>query len=136
MKKRITLTMKEINRLKVLSMLEEQLITRAEAAEKLNVSQRQVYRIQKSYREKGDQGLVHGNRGKPSQRRIGKEVRDKIQNLLNETYSDYNTLIFQEILSEQFGINMSYSTLQSIRKAGEHPTLEKRNPSCTTIYGL
>jgi hypothetical protein len=31
MKKRITLIMKEINRLKVVSMLEEQMITRAEA---------------------------------------------------------------------------------------------------------
>jgi transposase len=143
MNKRITLTMKEIKRLKVMSMLEEKLMTRTEAAEKLNVSERQVYRIQKSYREKGDQGLVHGNRGKPSQRRIGKEVRDKIQNLLNETYSDYNTLHFQEILSEQFGINMSYSTLQSIRRAAGHPTPRKkksqphrnrRTPS--PIYGM
>jgi len=36
--------MKEIKRLKVMTM----------AAEKLKVSERQVYRIQKSYREKGE----------------------------------------------------------------------------------
>ena len=70
MQKRITLTMKEIKRLKVMSMLEEKLMTRTEAAEKLNVSERQVYRIQKSYRERGEQGLVHGNRGNPSRRRV------------------------------------------------------------------
>ena len=52
--------MKEIKRLKVMTMIEGKLMTRAEAAEKLKVSERQVYRIQKSYREKGEQGLVHG----------------------------------------------------------------------------
>ena len=85
MNKRITLTMKEIKRLKVMSMLEEQLMTRAEAAQKLNLSERQVYRIQKSYREKGEQGLVHGNRGKPSQRSISKEVCTQITTLLKSS---------------------------------------------------
>jgi len=45
MNKRITLTMKEIKRLIVMSMLEEKLMTRTEAAEKLNISERQLYRI-------------------------------------------------------------------------------------------
>lgn len=135
--------MKEIKRLKVMSMLEEKLMTRAEAAEKLNVSERQVYRIQKSYREKGEQGLVHGNRGKPSQRRVSQEIRTRIQKLLKETYSDYNTLHFQEILSEQFDISISYSTLQSIRREAGYPTPRKkksqphrnrRTPS--PIYGM
>jgi len=35
-----------------MTMIEGKLMTRAEAAEKLKVSERQVYRIQKSYREK------------------------------------------------------------------------------------
>ena len=126
MNKRITLTMKEIKRLKVMSMLEEKLMTRTEAAEKLNVSERQVYRIQKSYREKGEQGLVHGNRGKPSQRRVSRQVRAKIQKLLEESYSDYNTLHFQEILLERYDINISYSTLQSIRREAGYPTPRKK----------
>jgi len=118
--------MKEIKRLKVMSMLEEKLMTRTEAAEKLNVSERQVYRIQKSYREKGEQGLVHGNRGKPSQRRVSRQVRAKIQKLLEESYSDYNTLHFQEILLERYDINISYSTLQSIRREAGYPTPRKK----------
>lgn len=143
MEKRITLTMKEIKRLKVVSMLEEKLMTRAEAAEKLNVSERQVYRIQKSYREKGEQGLVHGNRGKPSQKRVSKKVHTKIKTLLEKQYSDYNTLHFQEILAEEYGINISYSTLQSIRRAAGYPTPRKkkaqphrkrRTPS--SVYGM
>lgn len=135
--------MKEIKRLKVMSMLEEKLMTRTEAAEKLNVSERQVYRIQKSYRERGEQGLVHGNRGNPSRRRVSRPIQDKIQKLLEETYSDYNTLHSQEILLEQYDINISYSTLQSIRKKAGYPTPRKkksqphrnrRTPS--PIYGM
>lgn len=80
-------------------MLEEKLMTRAEAAEKLNISERQVYRIQKSYREKGEQGIVHGNREKPSLRRVSEQVRTKIKTLLKKQYSNYNSLPFQEILA-------------------------------------
>ena len=109
-----------------MSMLEEKLMTRTEAAEKLNVSERQVYRIQKSYREKGEQGLVHGNRGKPSRRRVSRQVRAKIQKLLEESYSDYNTLHFREILLERYDINISYSTLQSIRREAGYPTPRKK----------
>ena len=114
--------MREIKRLKVLTLVEHGNLTRVEAAQELKMSERQLYRIQKAYREKGEQGLKHGNCGKPSHRRINKEVRDKIQTLLEETYSDYNTLHFQEILSKTYGVEISYSTLQSIRRKEKHPT--------------
>jgi len=120
--------MEEIKRLKVMTMVEGKLMTRAEAAEKLKVSERQVYRIQKSYREKGEQGLVHGNRGHRSHRRISDEVRDKIKNLLADQYADYNTLHFQEILSEEYEVNISYSTLQCIRREVGYPTPRKKKP--------
>ena len=73
MEKSITLTMKEIKKLRVISMLEEKLMRRAKAAKKLNMSKRLFYRIQKSYREKGEQGSVHGNCIKSSQKRVCKE---------------------------------------------------------------
>jgi len=114
--------MKEIKRLKVMTMLEQQQMTRAEAAEKLTVSERQVYRIQKLYREKGEQGLIHGNRGKVSHRRINETVRSEITSLLKDEYADYNSLHFQEILSERYGITISYSTLQTIRRTAGYPT--------------
>jgi transposase len=126
MNKRITLTMKEIKRLKMLTLIENGKLTRAEAAKKLGLSERQLYRIQKSYREKGEQGLIHGNRGKASHRRIGEVVRMKIKALLEDQYADYNTLHFQEILAEDYGIQLSYSTLQSIRREAGYPTPRKK----------
>ena len=56
--------MKEIKRLKLMTLVEAGRLTRAEADKKLEMSERQLYRIQKSYREKKEQGLVHGNRWK------------------------------------------------------------------------
>jgi len=40
--------MKEVKRIKVLTLIEEGKLTRAEAAKKLGLSERQLYRIQKS----------------------------------------------------------------------------------------
>lgn len=126
MEKRITLTMKEIKRLKVLTLISEGELTRAEGAKRLGLSERQLYRIQKTYREKGEQGLIHGNRGKVSHRKIGEDVRGEIQALLEDQYEDYNSLHFQEILAEEHGIQISYSTLQSIRRTVGYPTPRKK----------
>lgn len=116
------MTLEEIKRLKVLTLVEERHMTRAEAAKKLNVSERHLYRLQKSYRAKGEQGLVHGNRGRVSPRRISEEIQTKIETLLEEEYPDYNTLHFQEILAEEYGIMIGYTTLQSIRRRTKRPT--------------
>ena len=118
--------MKEIKRLKVLTLIETGQLKRAEAAKKLELSERQLYRIQKSYREKGEQGLIHGNRGKGSPRRISDEVKGQIKKLLEDQYEDYNTLHFQEILAEKYGITLGYSTLQNIRREAGYPTPRKK----------
>lgn len=118
--------MKEIKRLKVMEMIRAGQMTRAEAAEKLQLSERQVYRIQHAYREKGEQGLVHGNRGKASHRRVKEKDRTQIIELLEGTYQDYNTLHFQEVLEEKYGVKVSYGTLQTIRKECGHPTPRKK----------
>src|SRR3989338_5671439 len=52
-----------------------------ELAEALGLCERQIYRLKTRYREKGAQGLAHGNRGRKSPRRIPREMRDKIVKL-------------------------------------------------------
>ena len=53
--------MKEIKRLKVLTLVEHGNLTRVKAAQELNISGRQLYRIQKVFRDKEEQWLIHGN---------------------------------------------------------------------------
>jgi hypothetical protein len=43
-----------------------------------NMSYRQTKRIQRALREKGIKGLIHGNRGRPSHRRVSEWLRQKV----------------------------------------------------------
>ncbi len=66
MENKVTMTQKEVTRLEVMQALEAGMMVGREAAEVLGVSERQVKRLRKAYRERGATGLVHGNRGKRS----------------------------------------------------------------------
>ena len=87
--------MKEIKRLKVLTLVEAGQLTRVEATRKLGKCERQLYRIQKSNRKKGEQGLVHCNHGKGSRRPINEWIKGHLKKLLEDKYQDYTTLHFQ-----------------------------------------
>jgi hypothetical protein len=54
----------------------------------LNLSKRQVQRIEKKVKEKGLLGIIHGNRGKPSPRAF--DCEDRVIELVRETYFDFN----------------------------------------------
>ena len=116
MKTQVILNMKEQKRLAVLNKVETGQITITEAAEMLALSERQVKRIRKTYREKGAAGLAHGNRGKVSTRRIREEVRQQVIKLVEEKYRDYNDQHLTEKLAELHGIELSRSTVRTIRR--------------------
>lgn len=61
---------KERDRLKVLTESNKGLITPAEAASQLEISERQVRRLLRKLRSVGDRAVVHGLRGQASNRRI------------------------------------------------------------------
>jgi len=87
---RVTLTIKEWKRARVLHDLQEGRITGTQTAQVLGLSLRQVWRLAKSYREKGEQGLAHGNRLRPSPRRVSESVRKAVLQLATTTFRDYN----------------------------------------------
>ena len=69
MKETITLNTHEQKRLMILNRLIVGHLTAAEAAEVLDLSERQVRRLRAAYRKEGAAVLAHGNRGRqPSHR--------------------------------------------------------------------
>jgi predicted DNA-binding protein (UPF0251 family) len=124
--KRVTLSNKEIKRLEVMQMLEARQMTGAEAAQVLELSERQVWRIKKAYRKKGAVGLVHGNRGKVSARRTPEAIRKQVTELANKEYRDYNDQHFTEELEERYAIRLSRSTVRRIRRAAGLGSPRKR----------
>jgi transposase len=125
--KRVTLSEKEVKRLYVVQQMDAGQLTGQEAAAVLGLSERQVWRLKKAYREKGAVGLAHGNRGKVSPRRTPEEVKGRIVELARKDYKDYNDQHLTEKLAEKHGIVLSRSAVRRIRRgwvaraSGGHP---------------
>jgi len=68
---RIALSQRERDRLKVLHEVKQKHSTQAEAAERLKVTDRQVRRLLSALEGRGDGAVVHGLRGRPSNRKLG-----------------------------------------------------------------
>jgi transposase len=124
--KRVTLTHKELKRLKVLQEKEAGRMTTREAAEALELSVRQVRRLERAYRERGAEGLAHDNRGKVSPRRTPEAIRKRVVELANKEYKDYNDQHFTEELADRHGIRLSRSTVRRIRRAAGQGSPRKR----------
>ena len=78
--------------------LTEHRLTQAEAAEKLEISIRQVQRLVKSYRESNYQGLISKKRGKAGNHTISIEIKAKILDIIIKHYSDFGPTLAREKL--------------------------------------
>jgi transposase len=116
MREQVTLNLKEQKRLKVLNDLEAGTTTIQKASEVLGLSVRHVFRLQARYRLEGAAALAHGNRGRTSHRRLPTEVRDKIIGLVRKEFSDYNDYHLTDILTEEYSIRVSRSSVRRIRR--------------------
>src|ERR1022692_3883502 len=70
----LLMTQADRDRLVALKKAKRKLISQGEAAEELGLSIRQVQRLLDGLKERGDKAVVHGLRGKPSNRRIEEEM--------------------------------------------------------------
>ena len=130
MENKVTLTMKEQHKLKMVIDYEAGKIRAQRAAELLGITKRQFRRLVAAYRQRGIVGLAHGNRGRSPANRISEAVRQEILRLAKETYRDYNDCHFTEELAEQAEpILVSRSTLRRIRRAtGQGSPRKRRAP--------
>lgn len=92
---------KERRRLEVLSRVKREEISLVEAAQILDLSYRQTKRVYKRLREEGDSGLVHKQRGKPSNRQISPTVKKNVLNRYQERYEGFGPTLASEKLKEE-----------------------------------
>ena len=78
---------KEIKRIKVLELLVNGRMTNQEAAESLGLCRRQIIRLRKKYTTQGEMGLIHGNRDRHPQHRIGEWIRHDVLRAQEEGYT-------------------------------------------------
>jgi len=117
----------ELKRLHVIQKVLEKVIKQVEAAEILLLSSRQIRRIVKRIRVEGDKGIIHKSRGRPSNRRIPRKIRDKVIQLYRKEYEDFGPTLASEKLQERNGIGISDETLRMwLMEAGDWKKIRRR----------
>ena len=64
----------------------------------MSLCRRQIIRLRKKYTTQGEMGLIHGNRDRRPQHRIGEEIRLNVLRLYREKYHDFNFSHFTDCL--------------------------------------
>lgn len=122
------LTMREKNRIEVIQGVMGGRIGVDDAGRVLKRSVRQIYRMLGKLRDVGLEGLIHGNKGKKSPRKIKKAIRRRIVELAKGKLSDINDTHLSEILLREEKIRVSRPTLRRIlREAGIPAKLRRRS---------
>ena len=75
---RMALSQRERDRLRVLHEVKQKQIKQVEAARRLKITDRHVRRLLVRLGEKGDGAVIHGLRGRPSNRRLAARLEQKI----------------------------------------------------------
>ncbi len=115
----LTMSHREAERLKVIQQVIEKKLSWNEAAQRMGVRRRQVGRMVQRVREKGNKGIIHGLRGKPSNHVLdGKIIRTAIE-LVEKKYPDFGPTFANEKLAEKHGLELSTTVLRKeMIKAG------------------
>lgn len=102
----------ELKRLHVIKQAIEKKIKRIKACELLSLGYRQVSRIIKCVQQKGDTGVIHKSRGRPSNRSFPKKLKETVIKLYGAKYNDFGPTLFSEKLFEIDKIKISPETLR------------------------
>jgi len=78
------MTQGERDRLVALKKAKKKLITQKEAAKELGITERQVRRLLRQLKRRGDKAVVHALRGESSNRKIEEVTRQKAIELLTQ----------------------------------------------------
>ena len=105
----IAMSKKELTRLEVVQRVTGKQMRLAEAARQLSLSERQVKRLVRDWREGGAAGLVSKRRGQPSNHRIGEGIKSQVLERLRECYPDFGPTLAAEYLRNE-GFRVSKET--------------------------
>jgi hypothetical protein len=109
----LLMTQADRDRLVTLKKAKKKLITQREAAEELRISTRQVKRLLYALKKRGDKAVIHGLRGKPSNRRIGEATEKEAVKILSaDVYEGFGPTLAADYLRKKHGIGASKETVR------------------------
>ncbi len=109
----MALSTRDRDRLKVLSEAKKGLITQKQAADQLKLTERHVRRLVARMREQGDRTVLHGLRGRASNRSIPEPVKKQALALLSgQEYADFGPTLASEYLGRKLGLWIGKETVR------------------------
>ncbi len=122
------MTQAERDRLMALKKAKKKLITQKQAAEEIGVTERQVRRLLRKLRRKGDQVVIHELRGRSSNRKLAPELEQRAVSVLSDpVYRGFGPTLAAEYLHKQHEITVSKETLRRwMTKAGLWKAVRRR----------
>lgn len=115
----LSMSRHEIDQISVFEDLKERQIKQKVASQLLNLGVRQIQRKLKNYCDLGAKSLIHGNRGKPSNRKFDPSLVEQALNLIENHYPDFTPTFASEKLEENHKIIINRETLRiKMTKAG------------------
>src|SRR5579863_3526750 len=110
---RIAMSQEERDWLDWLKRARDGQVTQKWAAERMGVSDRWVRRLLVEMKKKGDAVVVHGLRGRPSNRRIDGAVRSRaIETIKLPDWHDFKPTFASQQLAKRHGIQVSKETVR------------------------
>jgi transposase len=116
MSQEVTLTVREQKRLYVITEVLAGRWNARQAATKLEISLRQFRRLLAAYRRDGPASLAHGNRARPSPRRLPQAIREQVMALASSGYADYNDHHLTDVLAQDHDLTLSRSSVRRLRR--------------------
>src|SRR5947207_242988 len=127
----LTLSMKQLDRLQVLTRIAERRLTRRRAAGLLQIGERQVRRLYRAFVQDGAAGLVSRRRDRPSARRLPAATQERALALIRERYADFGPTFAHQKLTEEHALVLSVETLRGWMSAAS--SMAASTPGSRTV---
>jgi hypothetical protein len=112
---RVTVTMRELDRLKCIQTVVDGDLAPIRAAERLGVTSRQVRRLARRYVREGPVGLISKRCNRPSNNRLDAGLEAQVIQILRESYSDFGPTLAAEKLEARHRIVLSKETVRRLQ---------------------
>jgi hypothetical protein len=128
MEEKLTMSVREFDRLHVIQNVLAKRLTWTQAAAQLRLSLRQVARLCQRVRDGGERSLIHRLRGRPSNHRLPAGLLSRAVALVKRHYPDFGPTFAHEKLAEVHAVKISISSLRKAMIADGHWRTRKQRP--------
>ncbi|RED10623.1 ISNCY family transposase [Pontivivens insulae] len=108
----VLMSERDLNRIEVLAQIEDGRLAVKNAANLLDLTVRQIYRLLRRYRVEGAASIGHRARGKAPNNLIHPAKREYAVATVRESYADFGPTLAAEMLEEHHGLKVSRETLR------------------------